>query len=190
MTISPPVETAPGVRPPVVDEEILDISFLPTSNHTRTVVIAVDQSTNTDRTVQYALEKVINRDTDLVVLVHVRPIIVPIYNFAKHDYSINMAEDHHKAGVAVVQKYGEIVTAAGALGTDEFKVRGLLLKGDPRDEVISRAEALGADLIVVGSKGAGAFKRAVLGSVSDYIIHHAHTAVLVVKPEHHKHEKH
>jgi nucleotide-binding universal stress UspA family protein len=43
------------------------------------------------------------------------------------------------------------------------------------------AEKHRADLLVVGSHGYGAIKRALLGSVSDYCAHHVHCSVMIVK---------
>jgi nucleotide-binding universal stress UspA family protein len=45
------------------------------------------------------------------------------------------------------------------------------------------AEKEGAELIVMGSRGLGCIRRALMGSVSDSIVHHAHCPVLVVRPE-------
>ncbi|OQX67606.1 MAG: hypothetical protein B6A08_14490 [Sorangiineae bacterium NIC37A_2] len=39
---------------------------------------------------------------------------------------------------------------------------------------------MGVDVIVVGSRGLGAFKRVLLGSVSSYVVHHAGRPVLVI----------
>lgn len=55
--------------------------------------------------------------------------------------------------------------------------------GEAAAKIIITAEELGADLIVVGSKGLGGIRRALMGSVSDSVVRHAHCPVLVVRPE-------
>jgi nucleotide-binding universal stress UspA family protein len=40
---------------------------------------------------------------------------------------------------------------------------------------------VGAGLIVIGSRGRGGLRRALLGSVSDSVIRHAHCPVLVIR---------
>ncbi|WP_047863838.1 universal stress protein [Rubrobacter aplysinae] len=49
------------------------------------------------------------------------------------------------------------------------------------EEVIDLAREIGAGLIVVGSRGAGSLSRALLGSDSNNIVHHAYCPVLVVR---------
>ena len=53
--------------------------------------------------------------------------------------------------------------------------------GRPDVEIVRLAEELGADLIVVGSRGLGPLRRALMGSVSGSVLHHAHTSVLVAR---------
>ena len=54
--------------------------------------------------------------------------------------------------------------------------------GDPATEIVVAGQDLGADLIVIGSRGRGFFGRMLLGSVSGHVVHHAHRAVLIVPP--------
>jgi nucleotide-binding universal stress UspA family protein len=53
--------------------------------------------------------------------------------------------------------------------------------GKPDAEIVGLAEELGAGLIVLGSRGLGRLRRALMGSVSDSVVRHAHCPVLVVR---------
>jgi nucleotide-binding universal stress UspA family protein len=56
--------------------------------------------------------------------------------------------------------------------------------GERRDRaIIHLAEELGAGLIVMGSRGLGGVRRALMGSVSDSVVRHAHCPVMIVRPE-------
>jgi nucleotide-binding universal stress UspA family protein len=55
--------------------------------------------------------------------------------------------------------------------------------GRPDAEIIAQAEEIGAGLIVMGSRGFGALRRALTGSVSDSVVRHAHCPVMVVRGE-------
>src|SRR5215212_5808661 len=58
-----------------------------------------------------------------------------------------------------------------------------LRTGSPAAEVVDLAEELGVGLVVVGSRGLGGIRRALIGSVSDSVVRHAHCSVLVVRKE-------
>jgi nucleotide-binding universal stress UspA family protein len=53
--------------------------------------------------------------------------------------------------------------------------------GDPAAMIVDEAESEGADLIVIGTRGLGAGKRLLHGSVSTAVLHHATSNVLVVR---------
>jgi nucleotide-binding universal stress UspA family protein len=55
--------------------------------------------------------------------------------------------------------------------------------GRPYAEIVHLAEELDAGIVVVGSQGESGVRRALLGSVSDSIVRHAHCPVLVVRRE-------
>ena len=55
--------------------------------------------------------------------------------------------------------------------------------GMPARSIVELAEELGAGLIVMGSRGLGGVRRALMGSISDSVVRHAHCPVLVVRQE-------
>jgi nucleotide-binding universal stress UspA family protein len=56
-----------------------------------------------------------------------------------------------------------------------------LTSGRPEAEIVTLAEEIGAGLIVMGSRGVGGIRRALMGSVSGSVLRHAHCPVLVVR---------
>jgi nucleotide-binding universal stress UspA family protein len=57
----------------------------------------------------------------------------------------------------------------------------LIWEGDPGPAIVEAADAEQVDLVVVGTRGRNRVERAVLGSVSDHVVRHAHCPVLVVR---------
>lgn len=58
-----------------------------------------------------------------------------------------------------------------------------LLTGQPGPAICDLASSLDAAAIVIGSRGHGGIRRAVLGSVSDHVVRHAPCTVVVTGPE-------
>ena len=58
------------------------------------------------------------------------------------------------------------------------------LDGSPAREIVSHAEKIGADLIVVGTHGRGGLAHAVLGSVAERVVQKARRPVLTVPIRH------
>ncbi|HJR46511.1 MAG TPA: universal stress protein, partial [Actinomycetota bacterium] len=61
---------------------------------------------------------------------------------------------------------------------DEFRTAGYETEtaavwGHPHEQILKETESFGADIVVVGSRGLGPLKRALLGSVSDQVVRHA-----------------
>ena len=63
-----------------------------------------------------------------------------------------------------------------------------LRMGSVAEEIVNLAKGLEADLIVMGSRAHGGVRRAIEGSISDWVVRHAHCPVMIVRMA--KGEKH
>jgi nucleotide-binding universal stress UspA family protein len=76
----------------------------------------------------------------------------------------------------VLAQQGKRIEALGGV-----RAQSHLRMGKPDAEIVSLAEELDAGLIVIGSRGRGAIRRALMGSVSDSVVRHAHCPVMVMR---------
>ena len=67
-----------------------------------------------------------------------------------------------------------VQVAGGAVAGSHLRMGGVA------EEVVSLAEELGVGLIVMGSRGHGGIRRALMGSVSASVVRHAHCPVMIV----------
>ena len=80
-----------------------------------------------------------------------------------------------------VQLANLILVTAIALSL-QIAGRYVIRDGKPGEGIIKLSKEHDADMIVVGTRGLGKVRRTVLGSVSSYVIHHAHVPVVVCRP--------
>ena len=81
------------------------------------------------------------------------------------------------AGADILEPARAMLTMAG-IGF-ESEVAG----GDPAHTIVDIAERHGCDLIVMGARGTGALRSALLGSVSNEVLHAARVPVMIVKAD-------
>jgi nucleotide-binding universal stress UspA family protein len=74
-----------------------------------------------------------------------------------------------------------ILAEGEALVPKDVAVSGVTAMGHPGTELLRRASAHDHDLIAMGSRGRGAVRSAVLGSVSHFVLNHGEVPVLIVR---------
>jgi nucleotide-binding universal stress UspA family protein len=154
-------------------KESIAMSSFPTR-----ILLATDGSEEAELAALRAVELADATDSELhVVHVGVVPIFVNSYP-GTLGYEGKLYEQIQVQSRELLRKQSWLVKAAG--GT----VAGTHLRMGAVDlEIVALAEELGADLIVMGSRGLGGVRRVLMGSVSDSVVRHAHCPVLVVRPE-------
>jgi len=136
----------------------------------KNIVLAVDGSEYSHRALDYA-KSLAERYAANLWLVHV---------FA-HTSDLLGYEDFEKL-FAKRKNAGQVILdkAKKMLGSTTFKVYEELLDGSEAEAILKAAEKYQADLIVMGTRGFGAVKGMLVGSVSRKVIHLAACPVMVV----------
>lgn len=67
------------------------------------------------------------------------------------------------------------------LSSNGIEAKSILEQGRPQDRILATAESMGADMIVIGSRGRHGVAKFFLGSVSSKVAEHATCDVLIVK---------
>ena len=135
------------------------------------IVVGVDGSQDAHRALEWAVKEAAAHRAPLTVLA-IHQVAVSAWTGS----TITYPED--ETLVEAARKGAEEAVAKAAAGVaDRPAITVQAASGLPAQALIDASRD--ADLIVVGSRGSGGF-RAVLGSVSNKVVHHAHCPVVVV----------
>ncbi len=152
------------------------------------ILVAVDGSENSARASQAALELAEKLKADLIVLHAITPPALyyhteitpagPVIEPPTHEKEIDLYLEYSK------RIAGGIVDKVAS----EAKKRGVTAKTNIPEAAASVVETIvnqavkeNADLIIVGTRGLGGFKKLLVGSVSNGVVSHALCPVLVIR---------
>jgi nucleotide-binding universal stress UspA family protein len=116
---------------------------------------------------------------ELASRMHTRLVIVNVIDQRR---IIGSAGHHARVDQIRAQREEAMLRVAAASKQAGARTDFLIWDGDVARSIVAAAGAEGADLLVVGSRGLDRAGRFLLGSVSDYVVHHATCPVLVVRP--------
>jgi nucleotide-binding universal stress UspA family protein len=144
----------------------------------RKILVATDGSPDSGRAALRAVDLAHAFGSELHV-VHVVPLSPPYFVVGQEDVEgpSLYEEDTQRARQLLDEQVRRIEEAGGEVTEAHLRT------GEPDAEVISLAEEMGVDLIVVGARGLNPLKRLLVGSVSSSIVTHAHCPVLVSRAE-------
>jgi nucleotide-binding universal stress UspA family protein len=143
------------------------------------VLLATDGSPTAEKATATAI--------DLARLLGTEIVIVSVWDVAYAGYSamgfapILMNGDLAKLCEEEATK--AIAEAAARAEEAGVETRSVVLRGFPVEAICDAAEKFAPQFLVIGSHGWGAVKRALFGSVSTGVLHHATCPVLVVPAE-------
>jgi nucleotide-binding universal stress UspA family protein len=136
----------------------------------KNIVLAVDGSEYSHRAIEYAKSLADCYEANLW-LVHV---FSPTSDLVGYQDFEKLYAKRKSTGQAVLDNTQKI------LGSTTFKVHQELIEGSEAEAILKAAENHQADLIVMGTRGFGAVKGLLVGSVSRKVIHLSTCPVMVV----------
>lgn len=95
-------------------------------------------------------------------------------------YDTGPASVRHAVAAEIRDDHRRLQAQSAALREGGRECTALLIQGSTPETLVREADRLGADLIVLGSHGHGILRRALLGSVSAHVLHHAGRPVLIL----------
>ena len=142
------------------------------------IIVGVDGSGHSQRALEWAMKEAAIRHVPLTVLTVHEAIRGYYGDITTYPDDPERTEEARKAAQAETDK-----VLAGLEGPRPDSVTVKAVHGFPVEELIDAGKD--ADMLVLGSRGAGGFTRLMMGSVSSQVAQHAHCPVLIVPPEDH-----
>jgi nucleotide-binding universal stress UspA family protein len=144
------------------------------------MLVPIDGSENANRALNFAFALAKTYGAEIIVLnVIPNPSIIVASSFGLRPTGIEpYYEEQEKASNHFVDEATEL-----ARKQNIPKITSDVVRADKSivEEIIGYASAKKIDLIVIGTRGLGGFRRLVQGSVSSGVVSHAHCNVLVVR---------
>ncbi|ACB51760.1 unknown [Crocosphaera subtropica ATCC 51142] len=156
------------------------------------ILIALDMSDMAETVFNHGLSLAKQEQNPQLLLLHIlsgeeenSPLPVPpdlreMYPAAGNDLTLETWQEQwqafEKSGNEMLESYQNKATEA------EIRTEYKQIYGNPGSRICKIAHEWQADVIVIGHRGRSGLKEFFLGSVSNYVLHHAHSSVLIVQP--------
>jgi len=142
------------------------------------ITVGVDGSASSKRALEEAAKEAGIRHAPLTVLTVHRDVVGYSGGPVTYPEDGNLT---HQARDAAQSETDKVLAELGGPRPESVAVKAV--HGFPAEELINASKD--ADIIVLGSRGAGGFKHLLMGSVSSQVAHHAHCPVLIVPEQNH-----
>ena len=142
-----------------------------------TILLATDGSREAQLAAATAADLAKSTGSELHV-VHVGEIPL-VYHPERHAYRAEYEEHEKEAQQLLEAEVARVKEAGATVAQSHLRLGGANSRAD--EEIVELAQGIDAGLIVMGSRGQGRLRRALVGSVSESVVRHAHCPVTIVR---------
>lgn len=136
------------------------------------ILVPVDGSAGSDKAVQVAISLTDGKEDQLILL-----NVQPSYNTpnVKRFFSQEQIQSFQEESSKEVFEH-----TLDLIADADVSVSSVVRNGDAGSEICEQAKEIDVDFIVMGYRGLGTVKRAILGSVATHVLHVADCPVMIV----------
>ncbi|MBS3748244.1 MAG: universal stress protein [Candidatus Thermoplasmatota archaeon] len=136
------------------------------------VIVPVDGSELSKKAAKIGCFLAKNADKK-IVFIHVIEIPATSFPPGEQPYMPKITDEIREIGKALLQDYKNLCA------DKSVSIHTEMPEGIPYQEIIDFANK--EDLIILGSKGHSTFERVLIGSVSEKVLHHSESSVMIVR---------
>lgn len=141
----------------------------------KTILFAVDGSAVSQVALQWVQEWASAWQARVVVFhAYLLPFAASQFHNMEAEYTAEISRQVLAERQKLVEHYTQTLCTAG------IQAEGKVMHGEPRELILAVAHEEKVDLIIMGRRGLGTWQGLLLGSVSQYIVHHAQVPVLLI----------
>jgi len=140
------------------------------------ILLATDGSESSETAARAALylSKRLDSEMHIVYVAPEHPYMHAYYDLRNQEEEERLRREDKR----MLDEYVDHVRQAGGTVADSY-----LRMGEAAKVIVELAEELDVGLVVLGSRGLGLIRRALMGSVSDSVVRHAHCPVMMIRSE-------
>jgi len=138
------------------------------------ILLATDGSESSEIAARTTLDlsKSLDSEVHVIYVAHEHPYLHAYYELRHQEDAERFRDEDQRM---LEESVNQIREAGGTIAESYLRV------GDAANEIVELAEELGVGLVVIGSRGHGRIRRALMGTVSTSVLRHAHCSALVVR---------
>ena len=138
------------------------------------ILVPVDGSENSFRALEHAIFLSTKIKEAQITVLYIIEDLPSLYIYSPKIME-KLRADYEREYTRILERCKEMANKSGT------NINTVLKEGDPASKIIGYSDMERFDLIIMGSRGMGKFKEMIIGSVSNKVIHHAKSSVMLVR---------
>ena len=138
------------------------------------LLVSIDGPENSFRALEQAIFLATKIQEAQITVLYIIEALPSLYIYSPKIME-KLCVDYKSESLKIVERCKEMANKSGV------NINTVLLEGDPASKIIGYSDREKFDLIIIGSRGMGKFKEMIIGSVSNKVLHHAKSSVMLVR---------